>query len=430
MQSNNNNTHVPSPKTVNKNTGSHTIKNIIKPSSSSEGEWKIQQKTKRVHSDSSNSDNTTSPKAPQTRKKLFSTTNRFEVLSQIVNTDENLNDNLNNIDSDQSKIPNIIKLPPPIFVKGVENFPDLCLALIELIGVDNFICKSTTDNLKIQTSNPDAYRVLVHFLKDEKAEFHTYQLKEDKPLRVVIRNLHPTTPLNLIKEELAVRLFEVRQVTNVLHKVTKNCLPLFFVDLEPTTKSNEIFQLSSLLHTKIKIEEPYKSKTISQCFNCQQYGHTRAYCGYLPRCVRCGDEHQSSDCPNSRDLPPKCALCSDNHPANYKGCSIYKELQRRKRRSPTSNFIHDNHRSKPVNVQGSHPPDLTLPSQPPPLTKTYARATFNIPTNNDIPTGSEAQTSDINKTLSSFLDEFKSLIHPMLSLLTKLISSLIENKNV
>jgi hypothetical protein len=31
--------------------------------------------------------------------------------------------------------------------------------------------------------------------------------------------------------------------------------------------------------------------------------------------------------------------------------------------------------------------------------------------------------------LSSFFDEFKSLIHPMLSLLTKLISSLIDKNN-
>jgi len=424
MQSNNNNTHVPSQKTINKNTGSHSIKNIIKPSSSSEGEWKTQQKTKRAHSDSSNSDNTTSPKAPQTRKKLFSTTNRFEVLSQIVNTDENLNDNLDNIDSDQSKIPITIKLPPPIFVKGVENFPDLCLALIELIGVDNFICKSTTDSLKIQTTNPDAYRVLVHFLKDEKAEFHTYQLKEDKPLRVVIRNLHPTTPLNLIKDELAVRLFEVRQVTNVLHKVTKNRLPLFFVDLEPTTKSNEIFQLSSLLHTKIKIEEPYKSKTISQCFNCQQYGHTRAYCGYQPRCVRCGDAHQSSDCPNSRDLPPKCALCANNHPANYKGCTIYRELQQRKYSNKNNNALVNNSRFKQSNVQVSHPLQDSSPNNSS-NTKTYAQATSNAPPQNS----TDSCTSDISKVMSSFIDEFKALIHPLLALLTKVISSLLDKKN-
>ncbi|KAL4153965.1 hypothetical protein QTP88_001798 [Uroleucon formosanum] len=305
---NHNNKPSTSSTNVNKNIGSHPNKNTNKTNSSSDGVWKTQQKSKRIHSDSSVSDNPTSPKPQQIRKKLFSTTNRFEVLSQNDNTDENLDDNL--IDLELPIIPDTIKPPPPIFVKGVEDFPELCLTLIELIGVDNYFCKSTSDCLKIQTTNPAAYRALLRFLRDEKAEFHTYQIKEDKPLRVVIRNLHPTKPLNLIKEELTVRL-------------------------EPITIANEIFKLTSLLHPKIKIEEPYKSKTISQCFNCQQYGHTRAYCGYKSRCVRCGDEHQSSVCPNSRDHPPKCAHCSENHPANYKGCSFYKEIQRRKRRSPT-----------------------------------------------------------------------------------------------
>jgi len=72
--------------------------------------------------------------------------------------------------------------------------------------------------------NPTVYRELVHCLKTEKREYHTYQLKEVKPLRVVIRKLHPSTPLDLIKDELEIRLFEVRQVTNVHHKVNKNRL--------------------------------------------------------------------------------------------------------------------------------------------------------------------------------------------------------------
>jgi hypothetical protein len=115
----------------------------------------------------------------------------------------------------------------------------------------------------------------------------------------------------------------VRQIINVLHKANKNPLPLFFVDLKPTSNSSDIFHLSSILHTKIKIEEPYKTKSISQYYNCQQYGHTKAYCGYQPRCVRCGLGYLSSMCPNSHELPTKCALCSQNHPANYKGCTIY-----------------------------------------------------------------------------------------------------------
>ncbi|KAL4132327.1 hypothetical protein QTP88_009498 [Uroleucon formosanum] len=235
-------------------------------------------------------------------------------------------------------------LPPPIFVKGVICFTDLCSELIELIGVDNFSCKSSTDRLKILTTNPASYRTLIHFLKDQKAEYHTYQLKEDKPTRVVIRNLHPSTSTELIKTELELRLFEVRQVTNVLHKINKHPLPLFFVDLEPTIQSNDIYKLTSLIHTIIKVEEPYKSKTISQCINCRDYGYTKSYCGYPARCVRCGALHSSSACPNPRDATPKCALCSGDHPSNYKGCSVYKDLQHRnkpkKGKLLSDNFSH------------------------------------------------------------------------------------------
>jgi len=395
---------------------------------------------KRHYSNSSNalsepsSPNTdTNIKQKNNKKKIFATRNRFEMLAQDdpfdPPTTENITTNSHQIHANNEKMGNgnaTIKPPPPVFVKGVEDFPALCTALIELIGVDNFICKSTTNSLKIQTKDPIAYRALVHFLKSEKAEYHTYQLKEDKPLRIVIRNLHPSTPLNLIKDELEVRFYEVRQVTNVLHKVNKNPLPLFFVDLEPTPKSNEIFQLSSLLHCKIKIEEPYKPKTISQCFNCQQYGHTRAYCGYHPRCVRCGADHQSAACPNPRDAPPKCAHCSQNHPSNYKGCSIYKELQRRKISSTLSNQIHNNFNIQTTNVQSSHPPDRTFPKQPSPQTQTYAQATSNTPANDAPPPISDTQPPDINKLMTNFLDEFKNLINPLISLLTKVISKLLD----
>lgn len=50
------------------------------------------------------------------------------------------------------------------------------------------------------------------------------------------------------------RLFEVKQVSQVLHRLNKISLPLFFVDIQPTLYSNEIFQLTAILHTKIKIE--------------------------------------------------------------------------------------------------------------------------------------------------------------------------------
>jgi len=88
------------------------------------------------------------------------------------------------------------KPPPPIFMKGINDFPGFCTTLVELIGVDNFICKATTDRLKIQTANPESYRLLIQYLKEHNAKYHTYQLAEDKPTWIVIRNLHPSTTMN------------------------------------------------------------------------------------------------------------------------------------------------------------------------------------------------------------------------------------------
>lgn len=303
------------------------------------------------------------------------------------------------------------------------DFQGLCTKLIELIGVDNFICKSTIDRLKIQTKHPESYRATIQLLKENKTEYHTYQLKEDKPLRIVIRNLHLSTKTETIKEELLFRNFNVRQVTNVLHKNSKVPLPLFFIDLEPVEKFKEIFLLQNLLHTKVKVEEPYKPKVISQCTNCQDYGHIQNYCGYPPRCVRCGANHPSAPCPNSREHPPKCALCANNHPANYKGCTIYRQLQQRKYSNKNNYAPVNNSRHKQSNVQVSHPLQDSS-SNNSSNTKTYAQATSNAPPQNS----SDSCTSDISKVMSSFIDEFKALIHPLLALLTKVISSLLDKK--
>ncbi|KAL4123384.1 hypothetical protein QTP88_015580 [Uroleucon formosanum] len=110
--------------------------------------------------------------------------------------------------SEGSIITDHIKPSPPVFMKRVLDFPGFSSVLIELIGVDNFYCKSSTDRLKIQTANPESYRSLIRYLKDQKSEYHTFQLRENKPLSKVIRNLHPSTHTELIKSELETRLYE------------------------------------------------------------------------------------------------------------------------------------------------------------------------------------------------------------------------------
>jgi len=158
-------------------------------------------------------------------------------------------------------------------------------------------------------------------------QYHTYQPREEKSFRIVIRNLHPSTSTVDIGIAIEEEGYTVRQVTNIIHKTTKVKLPIIFIDLDPAEINKEIFNLTSLLHTRVKIEEPHKRKDILQCLNCQEYGHSRKYCAYPPRCVRCGEHHPSTSYVKTRDTPVTCALCKGDHPVNYKGCQIYKQIQ-------------------------------------------------------------------------------------------------------
>jgi hypothetical protein len=74
--------------------------------------------------------------------------------------------------------------------------------------------------------------------------------------RVVIRNLHYTTPISNIFESLAALSHTVTRVTNVL----KLNVALLFFCLDSTIAEDnyDIFNISSLLNTLVIIENPYK----------------------------------------------------------------------------------------------------------------------------------------------------------------------------
>ena len=292
--------------------------------------------------------------------------------------------------------------------------------LIDIVGPENFSVKSTINTLKIQPSIPEAYREIIHYLKDAEAEFHTYQMKEGKAFRIVIRNLHPSTTPTEIKTALEEIGFSVRSVTNVLSKIEKIKLPLFFVDLEPDEINNNIFKINNLFNIKIKIEEPYKRRIIIQCQNCQEYGHSKAYCSYPPRCVRCAAQHLTSTCTKSRDTPAKCALCNGEHPANYKGCQIYKNLQ--KLRIPNSRFQQPTINTQFNLIQATALPTETRP--PPPKQRSYANVTSN-----QEPPNTQTIQPDTGNMLTSFITKFKALINPLLSLLTTVLNKLIQQND-
>jgi hypothetical protein len=94
---------------------------------------------------------------------------------------------------------------------------------------------------------------------------------------------------------------------------------MFFVELKPAT-NNDILNVEYIQQCKIKLEPSKHRWNIVQCANCQLLpSQTEMHQLRSHLANQCHRKESSSDF--------RCALCGGNHPANYKGCMVYKGIQ-------------------------------------------------------------------------------------------------------
>ena len=167
-------------------------------------------------------------------------------------------------------------------------------------------------------------------MRDNSIIHHTYQSKEERSYRVVIKYLLHSVCVPELQEEMSQHGHKVRTIINAKHRVTKDPLNLFFVDLEPSENKKDIYKINRLQNSVIQIEPPRKGKHLVQCMRCQLYGHTKFYCNRPYTYVKCGGQHSTDSCKKSKTTPSTCALCGGGHPANYKGCDYYQKQYRAK----------------------------------------------------------------------------------------------------
>ena len=167
--------------------------------------------------------------------------------------------------------------PPPIFINDVIDIQTMTKSLERDISKEDYNLKITNNQVKILPTNPEAYRKLTKTLRALNAlAFHTYQLKEERPFRVVLhRNIHHSADIDELKTELSKLGHEVINVSNIRHRVTKDPLSLFFIDLKQKPNNKEIYNTSRLMNAIVKFEPPQIKKEIVQCKRCQRYGHTQ-----------------------------------------------------------------------------------------------------------------------------------------------------------
>lgn len=336
---------------------------------SKEEEWKLVESRKR----SRDSPDASSRAFKQTILKDYwlnsptTTSNRFEKLND--ETDEETQSSQTQNDKQQHN------KPPPIFVAGVKYIKPLT-DLLQLTAKDHYELKVLGDDqVKIQCDSPENYNKIIKALDEKETQYHTYQAKNERSFRVVLRNIHPTVNTQELKEEIEKLGHTVTNISNIKQRISRKPLPLFHIELKQNPNNKDIYNVDRLMNLIVKFEAPHPKREVVQCIRCQRYGHTQKFCSRNPRCVKCAGDHLTNQCQRrTKSNDVKCVLCDGNHPANYKGCIVYKEIQKRKfptLRPKTNTAQPENNKTgrslnppntyaQVINKQQAIPPNLTV----------------------------------------------------------------------
>lgn len=225
---------------------------------------------------------------------------------------------------------------PPVILSNIKDY-DPVQKLMSAQNIRYEVKLLNNDQLSIKVTSDDDYRTLTKAINEAKFEWHSYENKATRPCKVIVRGLHPTCRPELILDDLKHEGFKVLSVVNLTKKKKVNDkqivehLPLFMLTFDHSEDIKKIFSITHIVNTKVKIEAIKKQRNqIPQCKRCQRFEHTKAFCKREARCVKCAGSHLTADCTIDRKAPPKCSNCQEAHPANYRGCVIAKELQKRR----------------------------------------------------------------------------------------------------
>ncbi|GFU91152.1 nucleic-acid-binding protein from transposon X-element [Trichonephila clavipes] len=276
-----------------------------------------------------NDDGFVSPTRRQTIKKpnlilspnfTLETDNKFSNLKQqeIAGTS---NDNTTTNDPPPPTNTPKTYLPPPIMLKTSEKTREHMKVITT--AFPNIRSKLSGELIKLYTNTSIDYHKLLNLLDQHQFQYHVITPKDERPIKVVIKGLPCNTDINDIKSDLTDQGFTDTKVSQLIGRITKQKLPVFMITLPRNINNAKIFQIKTLSYLSIRVEG-YEGTGVTQCYKCNRFNHTSDNCHMIPRCLKCGEAHQTKDCPIQRVETAYCINCQTyGHMANYSKCPLF-----------------------------------------------------------------------------------------------------------
>lgn len=231
--------------------------------------------------------------------------------------------------------------PPPINIEGVEYKTVIELIKSHNAGVDDFSLSLTQFGVRVYSANTDKYNVLKRALKLANFKFYTYQPRDEQMTKIVLHGFY-CMDTNELKEHLKFKNVFPSDIKNMSIQNKRNsdhAVYLLYFPKSAKVKISDLRQITNICNVRIRWQYYSNRRTgPTQCNRCMMYGHGGRNCELDPKCIRCSGPHLSNQCPSLRDpitgevrnrIPDnmlKCALCHQNHSANFSGCTKRQEF--------------------------------------------------------------------------------------------------------
>jgi hypothetical protein len=216
----------------------------------------------------------------------------------------------------------------PIVITGVSDTRGFS-AWLRATCRSSFTAQIKAERLVLVPETADGFRATVTALRSlddsRGVSFHTFSQPKDRSVRLLVKNVGKTMPDCVVQEELAALGISAQGVMQLRsgrrsQDGTQDRLltPHFNVSVPRGPEVTKLRSLTEHCGLRISVETYAAPKGPVQCKRCQRLGHTRRNCGYTPRCVACGEAHQSGGCSTPKEQL-KCCGCEGNHTASWLG---------------------------------------------------------------------------------------------------------------
>ena len=155
-----------------------------------------------------------------------------------------------------------------------------------------------------------------------------YQINRTQNKSLAIKGVPTDLTVDEFQEFLNLNKINYAKADRLKSKKDGRVLPIFQLEISDPDEAEALLSQNLMCNVTgivYKVEEFRRPVSVTQCFNCQSFGHSAKNCGSKQKCLICGESHSHKGCLNKEARKPKCANCMGPHVASYKGCPEYKK---------------------------------------------------------------------------------------------------------